>query len=74
MVGESDKIKKDSKSRIDKSLDDEFKYVLKKNLNLEEQNITNFFENNFRLRIKDLLRKDMIQTYEQLDREIELFW
>lgn len=60
MVGESDKIKKDSKSRIDKSLDDEFKYVLKKNLNLEEQNITNFFENNFRLRIKDLLRKDMI--------------
>lgn len=74
MVGESDKIKKDSKSRIDKSLDNEFKQVLKKNLNLEEQNITNFFENNFRLRIKDLLRKDMIQTYEQLDREIELFW
>ena len=60
MVGESDKIKKDSKSRIDKSLDNEFKQVLKKNLNLEEQNITNFFENNFRLRIKDLLRKDMI--------------
>ena len=49
MVGESDKIKKDSKSRIDKSLDNEFKQVLKKNLNLEEQNITNFFENNFRL-------------------------
>ena len=74
MVGESDKIKKDSKSRIDKSLDNEFKQVLKKNLNLEEQNITNFFENNFRLWIKDLLRKDMLQTYEQLDREIELFW